>query len=192
MIKDICKKFGIENYTINDDGSIDVQGNVDLSDMGLTKLPIKFRNVTGYFYCYNNQLITLEGGPQVVGGDFNCDDNQLITLEGSPGEVGRDFYCYNNQLITLEGGPQRVGGDFNCDDNQLITLEGSPQVVGRDFYCDNNKLITLEGGPQRVGRDFYCSLNQLGLEYKGLYRSEEYSLLIKRINRHKKLKELGI
>ena len=169
MIKDICEKWGIENYTINDDGTVDVLGNVNLGNKGLTKLPIKFRNVTGDFYCSYIQLKSLEDAPEKVGGDFSCS---------------------YNQLITLEGGPQRVGGDFNCDDNQLITLEGSPQVVGRDFYCDNNKLITLEGGPQRVGRDFYCSLNQLGLEYKGLYRSEEYSLLIKRINRHKKLDQL--
>ena len=27
-IDEICKKYGIENYTINDDGSIDVDGDV--------------------------------------------------------------------------------------------------------------------------------------------------------------------
>ena len=27
-IEEICKKFGIENYTINEDGSVDVDGNV--------------------------------------------------------------------------------------------------------------------------------------------------------------------
>ena len=58
-IDSICQKFGIKNYIINSDGSIDVDGNVDLTDKGLTKLPLKFRNVGGYFYCGYNQLTTL-------------------------------------------------------------------------------------------------------------------------------------
>ena len=39
-IHDICKKYNIENYTINSDGSIDVDGNVNLSKMNLTELPL--------------------------------------------------------------------------------------------------------------------------------------------------------
>ena len=39
-IDEICKQYGIENYTINTDGSIYVDGHVDLSDKELTKLNI--------------------------------------------------------------------------------------------------------------------------------------------------------
>jgi hypothetical protein len=134
-IESICKKFGINNYTINSDGLVDVNGDVYLSSEALTKLPLKFGKVTGGFYCNNNKLITLEGGPREVGGDFDCIGNQLITLEGSPREVGGDFYCIGNQLITLEGGPREVGGVFDCYNNQLTTLEGGPISVGGDFYC---------------------------------------------------------
>jgi hypothetical protein len=35
-IDSICKKYDIKNYTINDDGSIDVDENVYLSNRGLT------------------------------------------------------------------------------------------------------------------------------------------------------------
>ena len=42
-VEAICKKYKIENYTINDDLSIDVDGNVNLSKKGLRKLPLKFR-----------------------------------------------------------------------------------------------------------------------------------------------------
>ena len=52
----ICKKYGITNYTINQDGSIDVNGSVNLSRENLTKLPLKFNRVSGYFDCSNNQL----------------------------------------------------------------------------------------------------------------------------------------
>ena len=69
-IDNICKKYGIENYTINEDGSIDVNENVILSSRGLSKLPLKFRNVSYGFYCTINQLTTLEGCPESVVGVF--------------------------------------------------------------------------------------------------------------------------
>jgi hypothetical protein len=149
-IDKICKKWDIENYTINPDGTVDVDGNVYLSGQGLKKLPLKFGKVTGDFYCGHNRLTTLEGSPKEVGGFFSCGYNQLTTLEGAPKEVGGDFYCNNNQLTTLEGAPKEVGcefdasyqeeGDFDCSDNQLTTLEGAPKEVGGYFLCHNNPL----------------------------------------------------
>jgi hypothetical protein len=121
-IDSICQKFGIKNYTINSDGSIDVDGNVDLIDKGLTKLPLKFRNVTGDFYCYNNQLTTLEGSPQNITGYFSCNNNKLTSLEGGPQSVGGSFFCNNNQLTSLEYAPLSVGGGFYCDDNPVESI----------------------------------------------------------------------
>jgi hypothetical protein len=160
-IDSICKKYCIENYTINSDGTVDVNGDVNLHNKGLTKLPLKFGRVTGYFYCDNNQLTTLEGSPQSVGGTFYCNDNQLTSLEGSPKAVGGEFSCDYNQLTSLEGAPQSVGGSFYCYQNKLTTLKGCTKVIGEEFNCNDNQLITLEGGPQEVGGDFYCFNNQL-------------------------------
>jgi hypothetical protein len=144
-IETTCKKYNIKNYTINPDGTVDVNGDVYLISRGSTKLPLKFSRVDGYFYCYNNKL---------------------TTLEGSPRSVGRNFYCNNNQLTTLEGGPKEVGGYFDCSYNQLTTLEGGPRSVGGDFYCGGNKLTTLEGGPISVGGNFYCGDNPIYSVYK--------------------------
>jgi hypothetical protein len=83
-IDSIPKAYGIMNYTINPDGSIDVDGDVGLNNERLTKLPLKFRNVGGDFYCSYNNLPSLEGCPQTVGGDFYCRNNQLTSLEGLP------------------------------------------------------------------------------------------------------------
>ena len=121
-VESICKKYNITNYTVNSDGSIDVDGDVNLVDKKLTKLPLKFGNVTGGFYCHHNQLTTLEGSPKEVGGDFSCYNNQLTTLEGSPKEVGGYFYCSYNQLTSLKGGPIKVGGGFYCNNNKLPKL----------------------------------------------------------------------
>ena len=102
----------------------------------------------GGFYCYNNQLTTLDGAPKEVGGDFYCSNNQLTTLDGAPKEVGGGFYCYNNQLTTLDGAPKEVGGGFYCSNNQLTTLDGAPKEVGGGFYCYDNQLTTKENTPK--------------------------------------------
>jgi hypothetical protein len=157
-IHELCREYRITNYIIND-GSIDVDGNVDLSGRGLTKLPLKFRNVSGGFYCHNNKLTSLEGCPSSVGGDFWCYNNELTSLEGSPISVGGSFYCYMNKLTSLEGSPISVGRDFYCYRNELTSLEGSPSSVGGHFWCDNNKLTSLEGCPRSVGGGFSCLSN---------------------------------
>jgi hypothetical protein len=143
-IDSICQKYGIQNYTINHDGTVDVDGNVNLSKKGLTKLPLKFNKVSGHFYCHSNQLTSLEGCPQEVGVNFYCYQNKLTSLEGGPKEVGSDFSCHSNQLTSLEGCPREVGGNFWCSINQLISLEGVPQEVGGAFYCHSNQINILK------------------------------------------------
>ena len=112
-IDSICKEYGIRNYTINFDGSIDVNGDVHLLYKGLTKLPIKFNNVSGYFNCYSNQLTSLEGAPKSVGEYFSCNSNQLTSLEGCPKSVGGYFSCSENKLTDFYGFPEDWEGSVN-------------------------------------------------------------------------------
>jgi hypothetical protein len=154
------KDYRITNYTINEDGSIDVDDFVSFAFFDLTKLPLKFRKVTGYFWCSHNKLTSLEGSPRSVGGYFDCVGNKLTSLEGGPESVGGDFYCKNNQLTSLEGSPKSVGGYFDCSHNQLTSLEGSPESVKGGFECSHNQLTSLEGCPQNA--IFYdCRNNKL-------------------------------
>jgi len=82
-IDSLCKKYRISNYTINEDGTVDVDGNVILYASyyvdKLTKLPLKFGKVSGDFLCTHQELKTLEGCPKWVGGDFTCSFNKLTT-----------------------------------------------------------------------------------------------------------------
>ena len=140
----VCSKYGVKNYKINDDYSINVDGKVSFYNMGLSKLPLCFNNVSGFFECGGNKLTTLEGSPKEVGGHFLCADNELDTLEGGPKMVRGSFYCSDNKLKTLEGGPESVGGDFYCSYNNLTTMLGSPKYVGGDFFCYNNPLRSVK------------------------------------------------
>ncbi len=174
-------------------GLVDVGGSFDCSEQGLgdfkgvrfgvvkwyfdcgynqlTTLEGLPEEVGGYFSCSNNQLTSLEGAPQKVGGGFNCQNNQLTSLEGAPQEVRRNFYCDDNQLTSLEGAPQEVRGDFSCQNNGLTSLEGAPQEVRGNFFCSDNQLTSLEGAPQVVGKDFYCQSNPVSVRtLKSIFR----------------------
>jgi len=139
-IDSICKKYGIKNYTINSDGSIDVNGDVYLSNQAkkygkdLTILPLKFGNVSGSFSCSENELTTLKGCPKSVGGGFYCNNNKLTLLEGCPQSVGSYFSCSENELTSLEGCPQSVGGGFDFSNNKLKDLYGFPEFFDSIVY----------------------------------------------------------
>ena len=154
----ICKEYFIRNYIINPDGSISVDGDVRLSSISLKRIPLVFKEVSGDFDCYDNQLTSLKDCPEKVGGDFDCYHSKLTSLEGGPEKVGGDFYCNGNQLTSLKGCPEKVG-DFNCGYNQLTSLEGYPKEVGGKFYCSYNQLTSLEGCPS--ARGIYCFNNQI-------------------------------
>src|SRR5574343_1884861 len=93
-IDEICRKYHIKDYTINPDGSIDVNEYIWLK--GLTKLPLKFNKVNG---------------------NFDCKNNKLTSLEGSPVEVNGSFYCQKNELTSFEFAPKIIRGYFNCEIN---------------------------------------------------------------------------
>ena len=99
-INNICKKYGIQKYTINDDGTINVDGDVSLYHKGILKIPLKFDKVTGYFSCAYNNLTSLDGCPKYVGGDFFCHGNKLTTIEG-PDFVGGDFFIDTSMVKNL-------------------------------------------------------------------------------------------
>ncbi len=97
-IIDICTKYGIENYIINPDGSIDVDGDVYLSYTELTELPLKFNRVCGDFSCTANELTSLEGSPNYVGGYFDCYWNPLESLDGYNLTYDK-LYCDNKENL---------------------------------------------------------------------------------------------
>ena len=155
-VTSICKKYYIKNWTLNPDGSIDVDGNVYLYNIGLTELPLKFGKVSGNFNCSNNQLTTLEGCPNSVGGDFSCRNNQLTTFKGCPESISGYLDCFNNKIVNFYGFPDRLIG-------MELYLEGNPlgEIYHGVFKGDWRCIDLLN-----MTRSIYKNeLREMGIEY---------------------------
>jgi len=163
-VKEVVDSFGIKDYTINDDLTVDTNWDVDLTSKSLRYIPVQFGKVKGSFRCYSNRLISLKGSPREVGGTFDCSFNKLSSLEFGPEKVGGFFSCENNKLITLKGSPREINSSFDCTKNSLTSLEYGPEKVSGGFYCSDNPLTSLIGAPKEVGGEFVC----LSAHYKPL------------------------
>lgn len=125
-----CFKYNIKNYTITENGYVDVVGDLNLEGRGIKKLPNIFNRVTGSFIVNRNELTSLEGSPRYVLGDFYCISNKLTSLKGSPYSVngGLDLSC--NKIFDLIG--------LNTLDYSVIYLGGNPisNVLGDRLTYD--------------------------------------------------------
>lgn len=153
---DTLHDFGIHHrYMINEDGSINVLGDVDLRNKKLEEIPFDFNLISGTFNCSGNLLTSLKGCPKYVGGSFLCGENKLTSLEFGPKFVGVDYVCSNNNLTNLIGSPRVVNGQFNCVNSGLLSIEGAPELIKRSFCISNNKIETLGKLPKINGQVHY-------------------------------------
>ena len=134
----IANKLKAAKCVLNSEGKWDCPGNIDLSDLGLRKIPVQFGEVSGDFICSYNKLTSLQGAPSKVSGVFFCNSNKLTSLQGAPSEVSGDFYCNNNNLTSLQGAPSKVSGDFHCSNNKLTSLKGIGKVKGKIYKKCNS------------------------------------------------------
>lgn len=127
----------IDNYTCNDDKSINVDGNVRFpKNMDfLTEIPLKFNKVSGDFDCSGLSLKTLKNSPIEVTGNFNCTFNPLSTLEYAPKKIGKTF-AFDNTIKSL------YIGDQSCDFNEveLFFRTNDPELVGLPDIISKNAI----------------------------------------------------
>lgn len=144
----------------NDNGTYDVNSNVDISGMRietLKSLPYAIEIVKHTFDCSLNNLTNLEGLPTSLLWSVDCSYNQLTSLEGCPEKINGTFNCKSNMLNNLKGCPKNILIDFICVRNKLTSLVGCPAIINGDFYCSRNNLTSLEGCPKEVKGNFYIT-----------------------------------
>lgn len=187
-IEEWLKTHGIENYTINEDCTIDVAGSVYLDGVfraqpksewldvlnqldshhspdnrhGIERCDDGSYESNGTHYVFKEpefEPFELPVRFRKIERSFYFSENNLKSLKGCPEFVGEDFECYDSQLESLKGGPKEVQGHYHVSSNKLTTLNGAPERVGKNFTCRNNRLSSLEGSPAFVGGNFECSCN---------------------------------
>lgn len=120
----LCRKYGIENYTINKDNSINVQGDLYLRGYSFKKLPIKFNSISG---------------------NFDCSNNQLTSFENFPKEVGRSLYVNNNKIESLTGLPMVSifrRGIIDISHNNIKSFEGITSICG-SIHIEHNPISKI-------------------------------------------------
>lgn len=163
----MTNKFKISNYKINTDLSVDVDGNVDIGNSNLSKIPIKFGKVNGNFDCAINKLTNLVNAPNEVSGLFDCSFNKIYTLIGGP-IYANSYVCTDNNLEDLRGFPAYCNKLFDCSRNNINTLDGLPREIQVEFFnVSHNKLRNLSGGCI-VSKNFDCSFNSIDSLDNGL------------------------
>ena len=116
-IIDWLDSMGVENYTINNDLTVDVNGEVILSNKNLLEITVQFGVVMGNFSVSNNKkLKSLVGAPKKCE-YFYCNGcTSLTSLNGVPEKCKR-FYCHVcTSLKSLIGAPEKCQSFYcyNC------------------------------------------------------------------------------
>lgn len=147
------------SYRINEDGSIDVEGDVGIGGVycrrWFTSIPVKFRKVNGIFTIYSSmQLTSLEGSPEECV-DFNVLSNPIKNLKGGPKIVTRDYDVQGSTITSLEGTPEIIPGCFDIMGTPVTSLVGGPKKVGGYFECSETAITSFIGAPIETG-DFYA------------------------------------
>lgn len=183
------KTYNIENATLTREGTIDVYDDLNLSNKGLSEIPVKIRNVIGDFDCSNNQLTSLDFAPDFVGGNFDCSNNELTSLDNAPDFVGGNFDCSNNQLTSWGNKSLCIVGDLYYSGNPSLPSlletaftnpdeEIAPGIDAQKFQTIGN--ISIKGSIYRTRQKKSLSRKN-GVEKEENNKNEE-----KEIDPHKK------
>ena len=121
--RDIEKKliqYGIKNYYINDDLTVDVDGDLNTSTLAQCLIDVKFGTINGDFDCSRLGLKSLINCPIVVKGDYKISHNRLVRLEGIAEYIGGDLWIQNNYLNELNFYNSNIIGEIYCWGNKDI------------------------------------------------------------------------
>ena len=138
-IDSLCEKYGIEDYIINSDGTIDVNNKVDLRERDLTKIPLKFRNVRGDFYCINNSLTSLVNSPKEVIGNFSFGNNRVSSFKDVP-DIKGYLGCYNNLITSLDDLVWKNFDKIYIQSNPIALVIGFPTYSIKSISYNVNNI----------------------------------------------------
>jgi hypothetical protein len=157
-IKELCLEYGIKDYTINKDLTIDVDGDVNLRNLNITEIPLNFNKVMGKFCIVNTKIKSLKGCPKYIGSDFElffCKD--LESFEHGPTYVGGNIDAFSTGIKSLKG-LLDVINNLDLSSSRLTSLKNSPKIINGHFDVSSNKLDSFEGIENTIFNGVYLDL----------------------------------
>lgn len=134
----------IMNYTIEDDGTVNVGGNVELDNMGsqFRELPVQFGKVTGNFITKDVALQSFKGFPKEVGGDFVIKQRIIVKdYTGAPEIIRGDALMKPVQAQSLKGFPKKI------EQSAVITVSGDKHSLSDLGEFGSGLYINVEDAP---------------------------------------------
>jgi hypothetical protein len=121
-IEEWLRRNNVKRFTIQQNGIIDVDANVNLESYQETTLPYQFGKVTGHFYCYGSYLASFENFPSHIGGTLHLYNSHIYSFHGI------------NHAIKYVGG--------NIDTNDTAT-----HILGMLLIDGLQHVVMDDGGP---------------------------------------------
>jgi len=120
---------GVENFTINPDLTVDVDGDVYFGTHRWTEFPVKFGVIKGNFICAVGHLESCVNFPDEVEGECDITGQQLKSLKGFPSKVGTGVHGGGvdisfTPLTSMDGISEEINGDLVMTDTRISSLEG--------------------------------------------------------------------
>jgi len=120
------------DYTKDKNGKLTVHGNLDMSNLGIAKLPdLRDVIVTGGIDVSHNKLLTLEGLPTAPIAHLDASYNLLTCFAGCTPEITGTFsYRDNAYLITTFGAPKAGSYSFGNGQRDSGNYAHAKECVG--------------------------------------------------------------
>lgn len=179
----------IKDYNIREDLTIDVNRVVKLDTKKIIRLPVKFNQINGDFNIYANELITLEGCPNVVIGSFAVNGNKINSLIYSPDYVSGNYHCGFNEIKNLFELKTQIGGTFYCDNNPIENLDDLKTDINKNvyFYKENDINFRLTGY-----EEFYDEKGFLNIPFSEVKKIQLRNNLNESLKETKKISKVKI
>lgn len=186
MISDLG--FNYVPSSIDEDGTINISGNLNLDFCRYESLPIKFGTVTEDLINHDSKLKYLWNFPKRVEGSVEMTGSNIKSLSGCPEWIGEHLFVGGTKITSLKGIAKYIGGnvhfagsnlksleglqdklegDLHTEATKLKSLKGSPKTIMGVFNASSTPITSLEGGPEWVG-DGYHVCNTKITSFKGL------------------------
>lgn len=134
-VKNFLDDLKIKNYTINDDLTVDVKGNVEVSKSKLKFIPVEFGKIEGDFEWIDGELISVHNFPYYA---YNVDIHGNKIIDYLNMDIDNYFNCQDNPcvLFYMENERTECETDYHNTDFRNIVSDEDEEENNKSYLND--------------------------------------------------------